>query len=207
MELWTRDSKKVYAQLKRLRYCPASVDTKARAIAAKVYAGAFYGVEAAQVTPAKLAKMSAAVIDVFRSRNNSHNADRFFATLTSAKNDLDPTVQIFTRRVLQVRRTCSKKEGADGDFKRVLNKYAVKHKVNDVWPVWFRPPQSQQDGHDHLYPPEQPHPSTKEHDLHWSKDLTAVGPIGLLCESILWHGMTIDDQMRIWQQESRHWIS
>ena len=82
-----------------------------------MYAGAFYGVEAAQVSPAKLAKMSAAVIDVFRSRNNSHNADRFFATLTSAKNDLDPTVQIFTRRVLQVRRTCSKKEGADGDFK------------------------------------------------------------------------------------------
>ena len=76
VELWMRDSKKAYAQLKRLRYCPASVDTKARAIAAKVYAGAFYGVEAAQVTPAKLAKMSAAVIDVFRSRNNSHNADR-----------------------------------------------------------------------------------------------------------------------------------
>ena len=159
-----------------------------------------HGVEAARVTPAKMAKMSAAVIDVFRSRNNSHNADLFFATLTNAKNDLDPATQIFTRRILQARRTCNKKEGADVDFRRVLKKYAAKHKDNGAWPTWYRPPQDDQESQNHTYPPEQPHPSTKEHDPHWSKDLTPVGPVGLLCESILWHGMTIDDQIRIWQK-------
>ena len=57
---------KAITQLKRLRQCPARVDMKARIIATKVYAAALYGVEAATVTPARIAKLSAAVVDTFR---------------------------------------------------------------------------------------------------------------------------------------------
>ena len=44
-----------------------------------------YGVEAAAASPAKVASLTAAVIDVFKSRNNVHNANQFFATITGNK--------------------------------------------------------------------------------------------------------------------------
>ena len=50
------------------------------------------------------------------------------------------------------------------------------------------------------YPPEQPHPSTKEHQKHWNQTITPVGPIGQLIESVLWHGMVVDDQLRVHQK-------
>ena len=85
-------------QLKRLRYCPASLEAKVAIILAKTYAATLYGVEAARVQPQKIAKLAAAVIDVFKPRNNHHNADWFFATLTSDEaEDLDPVVQILGR--------------------------------------------------------------------------------------------------------------
>ena len=57
---------KAAQQLRRLRYCPAECEAKVRVILNKVYAAAFYGVEAAQATPQKIAKLSAAVIDAFK---------------------------------------------------------------------------------------------------------------------------------------------
>jgi len=50
------------------------------------------------------------------------------------------------------------------------------------------------------HPPEQPHPSTKEHDDDWDADLKTQGPVGLLIESVLWHGMAIDGDLKIWQK-------
>ena len=87
-----------------MRYCPADSETKVRIILAKVYAGALYGVEAAQATPQQIAKLAAAVTDAFKNRNNNHNASRFFTTISPSRNDLDPVAQIFCRRVMQVRR-------------------------------------------------------------------------------------------------------
>ena len=49
-----------------------------------------YGVEAASASPQKIANLTAAVIDVFKSNNNNHNANQFFSTITASKNDLDP---------------------------------------------------------------------------------------------------------------------
>ena len=43
-------------QLWKLRFCPAIVEAKAEAILAKVYAAAFYDIEAAEVRVAKIAK-------------------------------------------------------------------------------------------------------------------------------------------------------
>ena len=64
-------------QLRRLRYCPATVEAKVKAIQAKIYVAAMYGIEAAEVPPAKVATLIVADIDAFRSRNNNHNTDRF----------------------------------------------------------------------------------------------------------------------------------
>ncbi len=48
------------------------------------------GVEAASASPIKVASLTAAVIDVFKSRNNNHNANQFFSTISGSKNDFDP---------------------------------------------------------------------------------------------------------------------
>ena len=55
---------------------------KAKAIGAKTYTAAFYGIEAAEMAPSKMARFAAAVIDVYRNRNNNHNTDNCFTTLT-----------------------------------------------------------------------------------------------------------------------------
>ena len=55
---------KALVQLKRLKYVPATFEAKAKAIVSKNYAGALYGVEAAEITPGRIAKMTVAVIDV-----------------------------------------------------------------------------------------------------------------------------------------------
>ena len=111
-------------QLKKLRFVPATPEAKVKAIHAKIYASAMYCIEAAAVTPAKIAALAANIIDVFRSKNDNHNADRFFTTLTADKDDVDPVVEIMARRVLQIRRTACKRKGMEAKLKEILNKYA-----------------------------------------------------------------------------------
>ena len=52
--------------MKKMRFVPATPEAKVKAIHAKVYASAMYGIEAAEVTPAKTAALAASIIDVFR---------------------------------------------------------------------------------------------------------------------------------------------
>ena len=33
------------------------------------------------------------------------------------------------------------------------------------------------------------------------EDICSVGPVGLLVESVVWHGMKIDAELRIWQRK------
>ena len=191
---------KASSQLKRLRFCPAGVEAKVSAILAKIYAGALYGIEAAQVTPAKFAKLSASVIDAFRSKNDNHNADKFYATISEATKDLDPVTQTFCRRAMQIRRTCHKQSGAKCMIQGILGKYVDKHSVGQQKPRWHHCRKADQEEDEFKYPPEQPHPSTKEHQAGWNDDLSAQGPVGLLIELILWNGMAIDDDLKIWQK-------
>ena len=48
--------------IKATKYVPASVEAKVRIINAKIFAAAFYGIEAAEVAPAKIAKFAAAIL-------------------------------------------------------------------------------------------------------------------------------------------------
>ena len=162
-----------------------------------------YGVEAAGASPAKVAKLTAAVIDVFKSRNNNHNANQFFSTITRSKHDLDPQAHMFARRVLQVRRTAFKKSDAAERFRKTIRTYATKHKRNGKWPVWFQHQNEDEPDRERTFPDEQPHPSTGEHDENWDQDICAMGPIGLLIESTVWHGFKIDDSLKLWQKKRR----
>ena len=96
---------------------------------------------------------------------------------------------------MQIRRTAVKLKGAEDRFKKMLLKYASKSRRNGKWPSWYH----DTDEHTYAYP--QPHPSTKDHKMDWNKDIEPVGPIGLLIESVAWHGMAIDGDLRIWQQK------
>ena len=59
-------------QLRRLKFRLATAEAKAKAIFVKVLAVVLYGIEAAGITIAKVAQLTAAVIEVFRSRNDTH---------------------------------------------------------------------------------------------------------------------------------------
>ena len=72
-------------------------------------------------------------------------------------------------------------------FKTILIMYASRHNRNGKWPRWYREPREQDDDYTGTYPDEQPHPSTNEHDENWDEDISSMGPIGLLIESILWN--------------------
>ena len=158
-------------QLRKLRFCQAKAEANTRAIISKVYAGAIYEVEAAGASPVKVASLTAAVIDVFKSRNNNHNANQFFSTITGSKNDLDPQVQIFARRVLQVRRTACKRPEAAERFRKIPTTYAGKHKRNGRWPKWFRSEDDDAQRWQQVFPDEQPHLSTAEFEKNWDEDI------------------------------------
>ena len=191
---------KAVHQLQRMKHIPATVEAKVRAIHTKVYAGGLYGIEASQLPISKVAKLAAMVINVFRSKNDDHNADRFFSTITSAKNEMDPMAQIFARRALQMRRTSAKKAEAPGKYERMMAKYAENHTVNGKIPDWYHPIGNDSDEKPKRYPNEQPHPTTKDHDPKWADQIQAEGPVGLLIESAAWHGVAIDGRLRLWQK-------
>ena len=122
-------------QLRKLRYCLATVEAKAKAILSKVYAAAFYGIEAAEGPAADGASLTAAIIDVFWSRNDNRHVGWFFSAFLGDKKEIDPMAQIFVRRAMQIRRAICKRKGALEQFKTILGKYASRCK--DQQPKWY----------------------------------------------------------------------
>ena len=186
-------------QLRKLKYCPATVEAKAKAIATKTFAAAFYGIEAAEIATAKVAQPTAAVIDVFRSRNNFHNVDWFFAAFFEDKKDLDPIVQIFTRRALQIRRTVCKKPGTKGQFLRILKLYSAQSPQQP--PGWFHDDTTGEGKPPHSFPTPQDRRGLYGTGQHVHETLEADGPVGLLISSLIWNGLMIDKDFKIWQYQ------
>ena len=136
--------------------------------------------------------MTAAVIDVFKSKNNNHNVDRFFATLGSEEKDLDPVVQIYGRRAMQIRRSSCKSSQAEKRNKENLLEYAMRHKQGSIWPKWYHDIDQGCPKDPGTYPVPQPHPNTNDHAREWDVEIEAFGPVGLLIESIVWSGLAVD---------------
>ena len=196
---------KTYRQLKTLRLVPATMEAKVRIIHTKIYAAAMYGVEAAEVAPAKVARLAAAVIDACRSKNDNHTSNRFFTALTDNSKDLDPVVKILARMVLQIRRTACKKETMADKFKGMILKYAETHKANGKCPSCFHPEEDKQGDRKRpmAYPLEQSHPTTKQHDTEWKDEIEAMGPVGLLIEAAIWSGLKLDVDRMLWQSNEK----
>ena len=166
----TKRLRQALQQLRRLRTCPATLTAKARAIITKIYAGALYGIEASSITTAELNTMIAAVINVFRTHNDSHHADWFFTANSTTTQDLDPYTQVFVRRVLQTRRTLAKAEDSIHLFKHNLARYAQRAADSPAWHHTGDDPPLQ---HTYLAPGKRRNDNTS-HDKHD----TAVDPQG-----------------------------
>ena len=67
-----------------------------------------YGIGPAQVHPTKVAKLTVAVIDAFRSKDDNHNADRCCATLTDEQHELKLVAQFFCQKRNICMYTCMK---------------------------------------------------------------------------------------------------
>ena len=168
-------------QLARLKYVPAEDDDKAKAILNQVYAGMLYGVEGSDITESMTAKISAAVMDVYRSRNDIHDADWFYTAASNGSGkELDPVVQILTRRCMEFRRAICKRPGTMAKAQAIIASYVESrpdaHK-------WFVGPATEIKGNAHGYCKPQQHPSRGTGDT-WKRQVDAKGPIGLLIQSV-----------------------
>ena len=121
-------------QLAKLRYTAAETEDKVKAISNKVYAGMLYGIEGSDITEAMTAKISAAVIDVFRNRNDIHDADWFFTAISNGSSkELDPTVQILVRRCLEFRRAICKRPKTLAKAQTIFASYVQNNPDADKW--------------------------------------------------------------------------
>ena len=85
-------------------------------------------------------------------------------------------------------------------MKDTLRKYAEQNKEGKEWPAWYFHHDVERAESNFKYPDEQPHPSTKDHSPNWDRSIKPAGPIGLLIESALWHGMAIDGNFKLRQK-------
>ena len=113
--------------IKRLRFTAAEETDKIKAICANNFPGAMYGVEGTDVIEGMVAKMSAAILDNFRSKNDFHDADWFFTMLTNGtKREVDPMVQILSRRCLEFRRAACKRPWTKNKALHIMELYDKK---------------------------------------------------------------------------------
>ena len=172
---------------------------KVRAITAKIDAAAFHGIEASGIPDRDIAQMSAAVIDVFRSKNDMHNADWFYASHFDDDKDIDPNSQLLCRRALQLRRCYCKQERSFEKYQAILRRYVRSSKQQP--PVWYHDIEEHGIKAPETFPTPQQHPSRKSTNENWKMDLMEEGPIGLLILAALRAGLKIDNQFCIWQQK------
>ena len=166
----------------KLRYTAAACEDKIKAILNKVYAGMMYGIEGSDITEAMTAKIAAAVIDVFRSRNDVHDADWFFTAISNGTSrELDPTVQILVRRCLELRRAICKRPKTLAKAQSIFASYV---KNNPDAGKWCEDTPSSRRGDVHKYPHPIQHPTRGTNDT-WKKQVGATGPIGLIIQSVL----------------------
>lgn len=82
---------KAIQQLRKLKFCPATVEANAKAVLVKVYAVAFYGIDAAEIRTSRIAQFTAAVVDVFRSKTDAHKPSAKKKALVNSKRYLRST--------------------------------------------------------------------------------------------------------------------
>ena len=130
-----------------------------------------------------------------------HKANFFYTTTTDDTRDLDPVAQVLSRRIIQVRRAIMRKPEKEELFRNIITMYAGKHGSGESWPQWYQHQEEGSCAKATRYPIPQPHPTTKHHDDQWDSEIDAYGPIGLMIQAIIWNGLVIDSQFRVWQPD------
>ena len=168
-------------QSTKLRYVVAASDDKVKAILTKVFAGIMYGIEGSDITEAMAARISAAVIDVFRHKNDFHDADWFYTMISNgATSELGPIIQILLRRCLEFRRAICKRPRSLARAQIILEKY-IQNDTNAG--RWHEDEPSRVDAKEKEYGGPMLHQSSDTSDT-WKHQMKAKGPIGFLLQSI-----------------------
>ena len=175
-------------QLTKLRHVNAASGDKVKAILTKVYAGIMYGIEGSDITEVMTARISAAVIDVFRHKNDIHDADWFYTMISNgAINELDPSIQIMIRRCLELRRAICKRPKTKAKAQLIVDKYI---QGSAAATRWYEDEPSRVSEKEKEYEVPMQHPSSGTNDS-WKKQIKAKGPIGLLIQSIFRTGAKV----------------
>ena len=169
---------------------------QARSIIAKISAGALYGAEAAETTSHRINQLTAATIFVFRSRNDNNNIDGFFSSFLADKVDIDPIVQIFTRRAMQITRTTCQKPEAKGKTQKILQAYAQSETTT---PKWYHDIDVHGTTRPTNYPRAQDRRGPNSTSLN-HQDIDASDPVGLLISSMAWNGFEAHTKIRRWEE-------
>ena len=133
-----------------------------------------YGIEGSDVTEKMVAKMAAAVMDVFRSSNDAHDADWMFIALSNGTaKEVDPIVQLLTRRCLELRRAVFKRPGTRAKAQKIRKIYAQKGPNGNEW-LQLDPKEKSDNPDD--YPCPIQHPTRGTCDT-WKKQVGVVGEL------------------------------
>ena len=145
-----------------------SMDIKAMLIRTKAIAKALYGVEASPYNRQTMQSLRVAIANVIAIKSRLRSIDLAFATAMLG-NDLDPEIVVFVRRALLLRRMLVKHPELTETVKNIWSIYnSHKHKAT-------------------FYSPEdlnEKMPGLIDDDDKEEKDDKAMGPIGLLLDSI-----------------------
>ena len=193
----SKRAKQAIEWMRKVRFVVASPEAKAKTLRTKVFPAMLYGVEVNDLTERQLRAVAAAVIDVFKGKNNHHDADLFFASLACGT-DLDPVNQLLVRRCMELRRCVANMPYKEEELRRTLLNYVRTAKDDEKPAEWFRQegmPESEQ-----CYPEPAAHP-TKNQPATWKTAVAEKGPIGLLIQAVARAGCQIDEHFRVWQKK------
>ena len=181
-------TRRAWASLRSLKDCQSTYE-KAKAIRAKVYAGIFYGCEAADVKDVQIEQLAGAVIHAYHTRNNNHDRDWWFTTASEGR-DVDPHLQCFIRRCIALRRAIVKRPQTKERVTKTIVRYARQEEAEKWW----------RSEHQIDTSFEQPAAMNgKESTAAWRHRVNARGPVGLFVQSLHTLGCKVDKLLRIWQ--------
>ena len=107
--------------VKRLNYIRAPYDKKEKVIRGKLLPKGFFGCETAPINESAMQKNRTAIVNTLTYATTKRATDLKFA-VASGKTDVDPDVEVYTRRATMYRRMV----GANDDNKKWLKKF-MKH--------------------------------------------------------------------------------
>ena len=174
--------RKAIITLRKMRFMPHAIATKAKFIQAKVLAGALYGIEVAEPSAHMMRKLQTAICEVLGSHSARASLPMVFE-LSGYSKDLDPHVQQLTRRVGLFRRMWHKHPKMQGILMSILQIYKKEQRPGTV------------DSPHNIKQPAPPpgHPGR----ARWKPTGSLWGPIALLLHSMHQVNGTIDSYFNV----------